>query len=91
MRYVNTVDATGMHVVREEFKNSKKKGIAFLISDIHAQPLIAFERSGLLELIGEENVFGNIDDALNKAREILGLPNAPRPQPFVPSVKREGA
>ncbi len=91
MRYVNTVDATGMHVVREEFKNSRKKGIAFLISDIHAQPLFAFEQAGLLELIGEDNVFGNIDDALNKAREILSLPETPRPGPFVPSVKREGA
>ncbi|MBI4431058.1 MAG: STAS domain-containing protein [Candidatus Omnitrophica bacterium] len=90
MRNVNAIDATGMHVIKEEFLNSRKKSIAFILSEIHAQPLIASDRSGLLELIGEENVFGNIDDALNRVREILGLPKMPRPTPFVPVVKREG-
>jgi SulP family sulfate permease len=39
--------------------------------------------------IGEENIFGNIDDSLNRAREILGLLKAPCPVPFVPVVARE--
>ncbi len=46
-------------------------------------------QAGLLDLFGEENVFGNIDDALDRAREILGLPKKGRPSEFVPSVKRE--
>ena len=56
---------------------------------MHAQPLYAMEKSGLLEKIGAANVFGNIDDALNRARTLLGLPQAPRPQPFVATVARE--
>jgi SulP family sulfate permease len=47
------------------------------------------ERSGFLEAIGDENIFGNIDDALNRAREILHLPPEPRPMPFIPTVQRE--
>jgi hypothetical protein len=37
------------------------------------------ERSGLLEAIGPENVFGDIDAALARARGILSPPAAPRP------------
>ena len=54
-----------------------------------AHPLFAMERSGLWDEVGEENIFGNIDEALNRAREILGLPKVPRPVPFVPVVARE--
>ncbi|MFH0985198.1 MAG: sulfate permease [Candidatus Omnitrophota bacterium] len=89
MRNVLALDATGLHTLTEARKNFKKKGIALIISDLHTQPLIAMERSGLLSEIGEENVFGNIDDALNHARKILGLPEIPRPASFVPTVARE--
>ncbi len=89
MRNVPAIDATGIHALKEEHNNSKKRGIAFIISDIHAQPLFALERADLLEAIGEENVLGNIDDSLNRAREILNLPKAERPVPFVPTVQRE--
>lgn len=89
MRNVPAIDATGIHALKEEHNNSKKHGIAFILSDVHTQPLIALERSGLWESIGDENIFGNIDDALNRAREILGLPQTRRPEPFIPTVKRE--
>ena len=46
----------------------------FLLAGVHSQPLIAIEQAGLMELIGEDNVFGDIDEALNRARQILGLP-----------------
>ena len=89
LRNVPTVDATGIHILKEEQKSSVRKGVAFLLSDIHTQPLIELEKAGLLEVFGEENVFGNIDDALNRAREILGLPKVNRSAPFMPTVKRE--
>ncbi len=89
MRNVLALDATGLHTLTEVYKTLKKRNVSLLISDLHTQPLIAMERSGLLEEIGEGNLFGNIDDALNRAREILGLPQIPRPVPFVPTVERE--
>lgn len=89
MRNVLALDATGLHTLKEARKNFKKNGIALIISDLHAQPLIAMERSGLLSEIGEDHVFGNIDDALNHARRILGLPEVPRPAVSVPTVARE--
>jgi SulP family sulfate permease len=45
--------------------------------------------AGLLDLYGEENIHGNIDDALDRAREILGLKKIGRPKEFIPTVKRD--
>ena len=42
-----------------------------LLSDVHSQPLIALGRSGLLDEIGEENLFGDVDEALEAARQRL--------------------
>ena len=89
MRNVLAIDATGIQTIKTQWRSHKRQGIAFIISGLHAQPLVAIERAGILDLIGEENVFGSIDDALNRAREILGLPKVPRRTPFVSEVKRE--
>jgi SulP family sulfate permease len=71
MRNVLSLDATGLNALREQYKNSLKHGIPFIISGIHAQPLVLFEQTGLLKDIGEENVCRNIDDALQRARHVL--------------------
>src|SRR5207244_4496322 len=52
-------------------------------------PGVELERSGLYDELGEENVHGNIDDALNRARAHLGLPPLPRPGFATPTVARE--
>jgi len=46
-------------------------------------------QSGMRDEIGEANVLGNLDDALNRAREHLGLPQVPRPTFATPTVARE--
>jgi SulP family sulfate permease len=35
---------------------------------------MALAQAEFIDKIGEENIHGNIDDALDRAREILGLP-----------------
>jgi len=89
IRNVLAVDATALQALEVEFKNAQKAETVFVLSDVHTQPLYAMQQSGLLEKIGGENVCGNIDDALNRARAILGLPPVERPGPFVPTVARE--
>lgn len=89
MRNVPAIDATGLHTLKEFYYDSKKQGTVIVLSGVHTQPLYAMTQAGLLDLYGEENVFGNIDDALDRAREILGLPKKGRPKDFVPSVRRE--
>jgi len=89
LRHVPAIDSTGLHALRELIHRSRHEGILVLLSDVHAQPVVALERSGLYDELTEENIHGNIDDALNRAREYLGLPPAPRPSFATPTVARE--
>ena len=74
LRDVPAIDSTGLHALREVARRARHEGTLFLLSDVRAQPLVALGRSTLLDEIGEENIFGHIDDALERAREHLGLP-----------------
>jgi SulP family sulfate permease len=89
MRNVPAVDSTGLHALGELVRRSRREGVRVLLSDVHAQPLIAIGRSHLLDELGDENIFGNLDDALNVAREHLGMPTTPPPEGISPTVARE--
>ncbi len=68
MRNVPAIDSTAMHALKDLVGRTRKEGTHVLLSDVHSQPLIALGRSGLLDEIGEENLFGNVDEALEAAR-----------------------
>ena len=89
MRHVPAIDSTGLHALRELVRRSKREGTLVILSDVHAQPVVALERSGLYDELGEENIHGNIDDALNRARAHLGLTTLPAPVFATPTVARE--
>lgn len=73
LRNVPAIDSTGISTIEDFYEDCQKNKITLLLSGIHAQPLFAAEKAGLIEKIGIDNCCGNIDDALNRAREILGL------------------
>jgi len=80
MRNVPAMDSTGLHTLGELVRRSRGSGTLVLLSDVHSQPMIALGRSDLLDEIGEEAIFGGIDDALLRARQHLGIaPAAPPP------------
>ena len=89
MRHVLAVDSTALHALREVIERSRKEGTLVVLSDVHAQPVVALVQSGMQPAVGEENIHGNLDDALNRAREYLGLPTVPRPGFATPTVARE--
>lgn len=89
MRDVPAIDSTGIHALEQLLKETKKHGTHLILSGVHTQPLMALAQAEFIDKIGEENVHGNIDDALDRAREILGLPRLGRPKDFVPVVARE--
>ncbi len=91
MRDVPAIDATGLHALKDLGRRCRRDGTLLLLSDVHSQPMFALVRSDMLEEIGEENLFGNIDDALNRARDHLGLSRLPRPASATPTVARESA
>lgn len=89
MRHALTLDATALQALESVFEKSRKQGSLLLLSGVHSQPLVVMERAGFLDRIGPENVLANIDESLNRAREHLGLPQTPPPQPFIATVSRE--
>ena len=77
MRHVLALDSTGMHALKDVVHRSRKDGTLVVLSDVHMQPLVALTGSALLAEIGDENLFGNLDDALNRARRFLGEAEEP--------------
>jgi len=78
MRDVLLLDSSGMHALKDVVHRSRKDGTAVLLSDVHMQPLVALTGSTVLEEIGPDNVFSNLDDALQRARDLLTSPLTPR-------------
>lgn len=68
MRNVLALDSTGMHALRDVVRRFGRDGTRVILSDVHMQPLVALTGSPIMADIGEENVFGNLDDALDSAR-----------------------
>ncbi len=91
LRNVPAIDSTGLHALDDLRKRSRREGTLLLLSDVHTQPLVAIERAGLLERLGEGNVYGNLDEALAGARFHLGLPPVAPPPGSTPTVARERA
>jgi SulP family sulfate permease len=89
MRDVPAIDSTGLHALHELARRCKREGTLLLLADVHAQPMFALVRSDMLAEIGEQNLFGHIDAALDRAREYLGLPAEPHPAEAVPTVARD--
>ncbi len=89
MRRVPAIDATGMHALDEFHDKCRKQGTQLLLSGVHAQPIFAMTTYRLIDKIGEQNLFGNIDDALNRARQLVGQDPRPRPSNAVAEVARD--
>lgn len=73
MRKVLSIDATGLRALEDVYKQTMKEGTQLVLSGVHAQPFVVMQRAGFLDIVGEENVHGNIDEALKRTRKILGI------------------
>jgi sulfate permease, SulP family len=73
MRKVPAIDASGLHALEEFYKKCRRQGIRLLLAGVHAQPLFAFTKTGLVDVIGVENMFDTMPDAIEAARKHLGL------------------
>ena len=83
-RNVLAMDATALHALEEVYDMTKRERSVLILAGIHAQPMIAMDKSGFLDTVGVENVFESIGDALKRARVIVG---APQPEQQVPIVQ----
>jgi sulfate permease, SulP family len=89
MRNVPAMDSTGLNALRDVVGRFRRAGTRVILSDVHAQPMIALQRSSLADELPEDDLVGNIDDALNVARAHLGLAPVARAAFATPTVARE--
>ncbi len=75
MRYVPHIDATGLNALREFHRRCVAHKTLLLLGGVHAHPLFEMVKAGMDKEIGLENIFDNLDEALKKAREVVGAPN----------------
>lgn len=72
MRNTLYLDAGGIRALEQCKAACDRKGIKIILSGIHTQPFMLFEKTGMTEKIGRENIFDNINAALERAKEIIG-------------------
>ena len=76
MRDVLALDATGIDALEDLMEKLRKHKKQLVLCGPHSQPLFALTRAGFLDRLGMENVCGDMDASLARAREILRAKNS---------------
>ncbi|MBE6632177.1 MAG: sulfate permease [Ruminococcaceae bacterium] len=71
MHDVPELDATAVKNLFALLKMCEGKGIKLLLSHVDARPYGVMKRAGFVSALGEDGFVPNIDDALEKAKDIL--------------------
>jgi len=77
MRHVLAIDATGLQALEDIAARLRRHGGTLLLVGVHAQPLVAIERSGTLDRIGAANLFLDFEAALKRANEMVARAGTP--------------
>jgi SulP family sulfate permease len=88
MRKVVAMDATGLNALEDLYEKLRRRGKHLVLSAPHTNPLMVMEKAGFIDRLGHENVCPHIDAALERAREILGLPPAKSFDPNLEEKKK---
>jgi len=73
MRKVPFMDSTGLHNLESFFRLSAREGITIVLSGVNRRVRTMLENSGLIQKIGQENICGHINQALERAKELSAL------------------
>lgn len=65
MRSTPAIDATALNNLKNLYHKMKNHGINLLLCHVRQQPYTAMTKAGFIELVGSENFYPTIDDALN--------------------------
>ena len=71
MRSVPAIDSTAMNALQDLICVCESKGITVVFSHVNEQPMKVMQKTGFVELVGEENFCPNISAALKRAEEII--------------------
>ncbi|MEJ0089292.1 MAG: SulP family inorganic anion transporter [Limisphaerales bacterium] len=71
MRDVLALDATGLDALEDLMEKLRIDKKELILCAPHSQPLFALTRAGLIDRLGMDNICGDIDSSLDRARKIL--------------------
>lgn len=71
MRKVPFIDSTGIHNLANLCEMSQKENIHIILSGVNSKVHQVLEKSGFYELLGEDNICSNINEAVAKATETI--------------------
>ncbi|MBP7074700.1 MAG: sulfate permease [Rhabdochlamydiaceae bacterium] len=71
MRAVPMIDASGMYGLEEFYEQCKKRNIILFLAEVNRQTKQHLKKFGLIDTIGEQHIFSEIDAALVKAGHLL--------------------
>lgn len=72
MKRVMAMDATGLHRLEELHRKLRRHQRWLILAGPHTQPLMTLSNAGFLEEVGLANVCENLDQAVVRARELMG-------------------
>jgi SulP family sulfate permease len=75
MSEVISMDASALHVLEDLHEKLVKRGKHLILCGPHTQPYFLMHQAGLFKQIGAGNTVANLDDALKRARDLLGSPD----------------
>ncbi|MBW2185247.1 MAG: STAS domain-containing protein [Deltaproteobacteria bacterium] len=73
MRHIFTIDATAIRVLEDVFEKTHNDNTQLILSGIQDNVLIKLKRTHLYSELGEQQIVGDIDAALKRARVLLAL------------------
>lgn len=69
MRKVSTIDAAGIHALKQFAARCHKEGIVFLLSGVRGHLGVILKKTGVADAVGTNHIFSNLDDALAATKE----------------------
>jgi sulfate permease, SulP family len=77
-RHALSLDATALHSLEQFYAKCVQTHTSLILSGLHAQPMTAVRKIGLDDLIGEDNICGDVAESLERAKKIVAIRKAVR-------------
>lgn len=78
MRHVSMIDITGENNLSELIRDFHRRKGVVIVTELADEPLEMIKKTGLYEVIGEENFFTDTTKAINYALDIISVASCPR-------------
>jgi len=75
MHEVISMDSSALHKLEHLHNKLRKRGKHLILCGPHTQPYFLMHQSGFFDQVGRENVVGSVEEALQRARQLIPVQN----------------